>query len=200
MGLQSRLRQRHSPNEIEWTLPSAAVAQEVRAVVWQAESCRFEVCPWARHHLNSNCSSRVGCYLAWSASMYECMNGWVWGYCEALCIKSIYIWKCNPFTLSNKEVCFLPTKKNDRSLVSINVHVLEKSMAYQNLKGSIYLHESTLMNWCCVNHSVLQSLLVILLWPKTQPSTSPFDPNYEIHLRLFYILQWIPLNSPEYLA
>ena len=46
------------------------VAQEVRAVVWQSEGCRFDPtlgvlkCPWARH-LTPNSSWRAGWYLAW---------------------------------------------------------------------------------------------------------------------------------------
>ena len=51
-------------------LPSGDVAQEVRAVVWQLEGCRFDPtlgvskCPWARH-LTPNCSWRAGWCLAW---------------------------------------------------------------------------------------------------------------------------------------
>ena len=46
------------------------MAQEVRAVAWQSEACRFDPtlgvskCPWARR-LTHNCSWRAGWYLAW---------------------------------------------------------------------------------------------------------------------------------------
>ena len=45
-------------------------AQEVRAVVWQSEGCRFEPtlgvskCPWARR-LTPDCSWRAGWYFPW---------------------------------------------------------------------------------------------------------------------------------------
>ena len=53
-----------------WFLHGGEMAQEVRAVIWQSEGCRFDPtlgmskCPWARH-LTPNCSWRAGWYLAW---------------------------------------------------------------------------------------------------------------------------------------
>ena len=58
------------------------MAQEVRAVVWQSEGCRFDPalgvskCPWARH-LTPNCSWRAGWYLAWqSIAVGVCVCVW----------------------------------------------------------------------------------------------------------------------------
>ena len=79
------------------------VAQEVRAVVWQSEGCRFDPtlgvskCPWARN-LTPNCSWRTGWYLAWQPIACWCVNVCEWGInCTALWIKVLY--KCSPFTI-----------------------------------------------------------------------------------------------------
>ena len=83
--------------------PSSAIwgdmAQEVRAVAWQSEGCRFDPtlgvskCPWARH-LTPNCSWWAGWYLAWQPIA---VGVWMRGInCTALWIKALY--KCSPFT------------------------------------------------------------------------------------------------------
>ena len=80
------------------------VAQEVKAVVWQSEGCRFDPtlgvskCPWARC-LTPNCSWRAGWYLAWQLIVNVCVNGWMRGInCKVLWIKALY--KCSPFTIT----------------------------------------------------------------------------------------------------
>ena len=58
------------PHWMSFSTLDGDVAQEVRAVVWQSEGCRFDPtlgvskCPWARH-LTPDCSWRAGWYLAW---------------------------------------------------------------------------------------------------------------------------------------
>ena len=76
------------------------MAQEVRAVVWQSEGCRFDPslgvskCPWARH-LTPNCSWRAGWCLAWQPiAIGVWMYGWMRGInCTVLWIKALY--KCH---------------------------------------------------------------------------------------------------------
>ena len=79
------------------------MAQEVRAVVWQSEGCRFNPtlsvskCPWARH-LTPNCSWRAGWYLAWQPIAVGVWMVWMRGInCTAFWIKTLY--KCSPFTI-----------------------------------------------------------------------------------------------------
>ena len=78
------------------------MVQEVRAVIWQSEGCRFNPtlgmskCPWARH-LTPNCSSRAGWYLAWQPIP---VNVWIRDInCTALWIKALN--KC-PFTIQTE--------------------------------------------------------------------------------------------------
>ena len=81
-------------------LKGGDVAQEVRAVVWQSEGCRFDPtlgvskCPWARH-LTPNCSWRAGWYLAWQPIA---VGVWMRGRnSTARWIKALY--ECSPFTI-----------------------------------------------------------------------------------------------------
>ena len=83
------------------------VAQEVRAVVWQSEGCRFDPtlgvskCPWARHLtpqllLTSWLAPCMAANRRWCVNV--CVNGWMRGInCTALWIKALY--KCSPFTI-----------------------------------------------------------------------------------------------------
>ena len=85
------------------------MGQEVRAVVWQSEGCRFDPtlgvskCPWARHLTPKLLltSWLVPCMAAncrWCVNMNVCVNGWMRGInCTALWIKALY--KCSPFTI-----------------------------------------------------------------------------------------------------
>ena len=72
-------------------------AQEVSAVVWQSEGCRFDPtlgvskCPWARR-LTLNCSWRTGWCLAWQ-QLAVGVNGWMRSiHCTALWKKALYKW------------------------------------------------------------------------------------------------------------
>ena len=86
-------------------LVAADMAQEVRAVVWQSEGCRFDPtlgvskCPWARHLILT--SWLVPCM---AANRHWCVNGWMRGInCTTLWIKALY--KCSPFTIYHMNIC-----------------------------------------------------------------------------------------------
>ena len=139
------------------------MAQEVRAVVWQSEGCRFDPtlgvsqCPWARH-LTPNCSWQAGWYLAWQPiavgvwmCVWMCVNGWMRAInCTALWIKALY--KCSPFTIQFPPMlCVLGVFHVVHSRVKDSIHRFRRVFSYNGLVdkemsviGSALLHEISL--------------------------------------------------------